>query len=830
MIELTIDDTKVKVAKGSTILEAALENGIYIPHLCWDPRLKPYGGCRMCLVEVEGQTKLLASCSNPAGNGMVVHTNTPKLNKVRKTMLELLLVHHPLDCPVCDKAGMCKLQDLAQRYGPTKSRFSEEKFTIAKDTGSPFIERNPNRCILCGKCVTICWDHQGVGAINFIGRGFNTKVSPAFEEILDCEFCGQCVDVCPVGALGSKPFKYSASAWFLESQDNICPYCSVGCTVTLDMREGKIIRTRGESFKGVNKGDLCVKGRYGMDFIYSERRLKKPLIRKHGELTETTWEEALYTLAQRLEHIIETKGPDRIGAIGSGRFTTEGNFMLQHFMRNIIGTNNIDSSARFGFAKVQEAAYRAFGLKNLPINLYSPIGKGAILIIESDITSTHPIWGLRFLDAKKKGAKLLSIEPRETKLSRHSDSWLRIRPGTSQVILNGIMHIAIEEGYHLKNEMSTKAANFSEMVELTRQFTPELVSDMARIDKEEFLEMAHIFLSAESRLIAMTLGSVENNKGLNTALSAANLAILMGDGPAALNMPADYANTFGMWKIGVTPDYLPGYVKIEDNPGKNLFQMLYEKNTIDALYIIGDDPLTTYPDFIKVSAALRGLDLLVVQDIQLTETARMAHIVLPASSWGEKEGSFINAAGMVQRIKKSVSPTGDSLPGWQILRNLARFMKAPIKAENIAALRNEVSEIKVERGKEKWSYTPVPFEESERTSRQYPLIMVTGNLMQHSGALSVMSQNLTEVFSDAFIQVNEKDATRYGITDSSQVRIESRRGSTRVLAKVTDEVTEGMIFAPIHFSNARLNELTYAHDGGAAPLVAVSIKPEKENI
>ncbi|MBF0456590.1 MAG: molybdopterin-dependent oxidoreductase [Nitrospirae bacterium] len=824
MIELTIDDIKVKVEKGLTILQAALANNIYIPHICWDPRLKPYGGCRMCLVEIEGQPRPLASCSYPAENGMIVKTNTPRIAKLRKTMVELLLIHHPLDCPTCDKAGECNLQDLAHQYGPSKNRIQEEKYSVTRHSRNPFIMRDQDKCILCGKCVAVCWEHQGVGAINFIGRGFDTKVSPAFEEVLDCEFCGQCVDICPVGALGNKPF-HCCSAWFLESSDNICPYCGVGCTITLETREGRIVRTQGVATKGVNKGDLCVKGRYGMDFIYAENRLKYPLIRKNGELVETTWEDAMHILTERLSEVIQTKGPERIGVIGSHKFSNESNYMLQEFARKVIGTNNIDSAACFGFTNVQKTVSQAFGLTNLPITMDSPIGKGAILVVESDITSTHPVWGLKFIEARKKGSKILVLDSRETKLSRHSDIWLRVRPGTSHALLNGIMYLAIEGGYHLKNNVSTAAANFPELEELVKSYPPAVAAKIAGIDTDEFVEMARVFLTAGSRMIAMTLGSVENNKGLNTSLSAANLIMLTGDGPSALQMPAGYANTFGMWKMGITPDYLPGYKKIEGPSGKNLYQMLYGENTLDALYIMGDDPLGTCPDLKKMESALRNLQLLIVQDIRLTGTARLAHIVLPEASWAETEGTFTNAAGLNQTSEKISAPSGASIAGWQIFRNLTRYMNLQPSVENFTALKDRLATMATDHGKEKWKYIPLHYEESEPPDKQYPLIMVTGNLMQHSGALSVMSKNLSEAFPGFFIQINEKDAARHGIMDGGMARVESRRGSITVKVEVTDEVTEGMIFAPINFATARLNDLTYVYEGGAAPLTAIRIFP-----
>src|SRR5208283_4728221 len=366
MLELTIDGKIIKTKPGTTILEAALSNGMYIPNLCYDKRLKPYGGCRLCMVEIEGQRKIFASCNTPVKEGISVHTESPKLAKIRKTVLELLLVHHPLDCPVCDKAGECALQDLAFKYGPNQNRFRAKKQSGPVRIDSPIVERNPNRCILCGKCVRICSEHQAVGAINIIGRGFKSKISPAFEEALDCEFCGQCIDACPVGALGSKPYRFRSRVWYMDEHEIICPYCGCGCTMNLSLREGRIMRSRGKEGVGINNGDLCSKGRFGFDYIYSENRLTTPLLKKGGELTAVSWEEAMDYVAHRLEDIKTEHGPSAIGAIGSQRCTMEDNYMLQKFMRDVVGTDNIDSAARFGYAKAQKAFEKAFALDSLP--------------------------------------------------------------------------------------------------------------------------------------------------------------------------------------------------------------------------------------------------------------------------------------------------------------------------------------------------------------------------------------------------------------------------------------------------------------------------------
>jgi predicted molibdopterin-dependent oxidoreductase YjgC len=345
MIELSIDGKKISVPAGTTVLEAARLLDIEIPTLCQHPKLTPFGGCRLCLVEVKGVPRPLTSCTTPVTQGMEVTTKTEALEGLRRTVLELILSDHPNDCMVCERAGDCALQELAYKYGLREISLKGERRTYEKQDLNPFITRDMEKCILCGRCVKVCREVQGVSAIDFAYRGFQAKVCPSFEHDLNCEFCGQCVSVCPTGALTGKRWAHKGRQKDIREVDTVCAYCGTGCNITLHVKGNEVIRVSSKPDTW-NEGWLCVKGRFGYEFINSPERLKTPLIKKNGKFEEASWDEALSLVAEKLGDIKKRYGPDAIAGLSSARCTTEENYLFQKFIRAAVGTNNVDHCAR----------------------------------------------------------------------------------------------------------------------------------------------------------------------------------------------------------------------------------------------------------------------------------------------------------------------------------------------------------------------------------------------------------------------------------------------------------------------------------------------------
>jgi len=614
---VTVDGKKVEVPMGATILEAANAAGSRVPTLCHDNKLHPFGACRICLVEVDGTPrKFTPSCTTPATDNMVVRTTSPALIEARRMVLELLLIKHPLDCPVCDKAGECSLQDLVHEYGLAPSRFDAEKGYLPPDYESSIIERNISRCILCGKCVRICDEQNGVGEWAFTRRGTRARISTDFDRPLDCEFCGECTEICPVGALTTRQFKYKARSWNLEGTASVCNYCGCGCGVSYETRDGKIMRVGP-----ARNNYLCTKGRFGWDAVHHAERLTTPKMRVGGELVDCTWDEALSIIATNLKVIRDKHGAGKIGGLGSARTTNEDSYVFQKFLRTVVGTNNVDMLARLKVPKGLNTTFFSGELSRMAEH-------EVILVLDKNVGEINPLTGIEIVRAvNKKERKLILVNDEFNKFNK-----------IATVVLPTSADRALEE---LRNAFSSSKG-----------------TDAAKQSVE---------LLKNAKSIAIIVPA---------QLSDKELAVIRELGGMLKNVTwyplVRRSNFQGALDMGMIPGLLPGYQKAE-KPGMNAVEMLNAIKTgkLASLYIMGDDPVGSDPG---LKQALEKLEFLVVQDIFMTETAKLAHVVLPAASSSEKTGTFTNLERRLQQLNRAEEPVGESRIDWEIIRDIARRM------------------------------------------------------------------------------------------------------------------------------------------------------------
>ena len=454
MIKLKIDGRDVTVEKGTSILNAALRVGVKIPTLCHDQRLIPFGACRMCIVEEAGKRgKLIPACYTPARAGMDIVTDSPKIRASRRKKLELLLLNHPMDCPTCDKRGNCDLQRLVYEYGLSDKVYPWQQTTFPVDDVSPFIKRDPNKCILCGKCVRICDELQGRGALSFLDRGLNTRIGTSYDQVLACEFCGQCIDVCPVGALTSTMFDYETRWWELSEHSTVCGYCGCGCTLTIGCKDGRIKRVESGPKGASNEGNLCARGRFGWEYIHSPQRLTSPLLRKSGTLSEVSWEEALQFTADALKGIKDTHGGKAIAGIASDRLTNEEHYLFQKLMRCGLNTNHIDHSGGYGYSGLM-ALKKSLGYGATTNSISEIRNAEVIMLVRFDPYAMHPMIKIELNHAlRDANPRLMLLNSLDCKITHpEGKSPLSVpplsmlhRPGTEVALINGMIQVIIEE-------------------------------------------------------------------------------------------------------------------------------------------------------------------------------------------------------------------------------------------------------------------------------------------------------------------------------------------------------------------------------------------------
>jgi len=860
-IRLTINGQEVIAEKGMTVLEAAQFAGIYIPTLCYDPDLEPYGGCRLCVVEIEGMRGLPTACTTPAADGMVVHTETPAVNKVRRIAVDLFIADHPMDCLTCPKNQRCDLQKVAAYLGITERRLPRTDRPLPVDASNPFFYLDRKYCILCGKCVRACDEIACVNALEIVDRGYPSRVSPfADRPLLEsiCQSCGECVVRCPVNALMPKDAMLPT-----REVETICPYCGVGCGMYLGIRDNRIVSVRGDRENPANKGRLCVKGRFGIaEFVHHQERLTTPLIRREGKLVEASWDEALDLVAGKLADYM-----GQVAVISSAKCTNEDNYIIQKFARLVLGTNNVDHCARLCHAPTVAGLVQSFG-SGAMTNSNNDIGDAAcILAIGTNTTETHPVIGFDVKKAVRRGTKLIVANPREIHLCRFADLWLRHKPGTDVALLMGMMKVIVDEELHDLAFIEERCENFDAFRDALKSFDLAFVEKLTGVSQNQIAIAARMYATNSPAAILYAMGITQHSHGTDNVIATANLAMLTGNigrPGTGVNPLRGQNNVQGACDMGALPNVYPGYQavtaaavkeKFESAwgsmlapiPGLTITEMLDAayQGEVKALYLVGENPMLSDPDASHVREALEKLEFLLVQDVFLSETAQLADVILPGVTFAEKDGTFTNTERRIQRVRKVIESTGNSKPDWWITCQLAQRMGGKgFNFEHPSEIMDEIAHLtpsyggisyeRLEAGGLQW---PCPTPEHSGTSilhteqfsrgkgrfipleykppmelpdDEYPLILTTGRSLFHfhTGTMSRKVKGLNIFKGEEKVEINPGDALKLGIADGELVKVVSRRGEVIVKTRVTEDSPAGVVFMTFHFAESLTNLLT----------------------
>lgn len=850
-VRLTIDGIEITVPKGTLVIEAARRVGVMIPHFCYHPKLKPDANCRMCLVEVEKMPKLQTSCSTIATEGMAVRTATTVVNDAHKSVLEFILANHPLDCPVCDQGGKCDLQDFSHQYTATASRFVETKRIFEKEYFSPLIETQMNRCVQCLRCVRYCDEVMDVKALAPAGRGTMTEIKAFSTHQLDCEFCGGCVQICPVGAITSRLSMYEYRPWMLKRADTICQFCGDGCQITVQTKDNELIEVNSAHGAGRNNGDLCARGFFGFHATSHQERLTKPLIRRNGVLAESTWEEALEYTAQQIAKIKEDHGAQTFGGLITSRCTNEELYLFQKFMRTVIGTNNLDSSARYGHLNGVQAMRRVQGTHRWTVSYEDIVDADVLLLVGTSITETNPIAGLKVKEAvKKHEARLFTIESLRqaigtiSNITNLSHGHVCVLPTHFRVAIVGLLK-AVIDGHHVVEHIQKQAPDYVSAISasLTAADWTDIQAATGTT-RETFDEMASGL--AKGRRVVVLAGQdlLRSAGGFDACLQLLDLLLLTGklsESGCGLAPLAEENNDQGAIEMGALPELLPGVLdsanpeflaqigrawkkELPTVPGVTLVDMLERARSglLKSMIVVGENPVGSLPQHVGAKDALQRLEFLVCQELFLTETAALAHVVFPAAAPLEKAGTFTNQEGHVQAVRPAIEPAGESRPDWEILSALSILLGTPMEYGDSKELLKEIRSVILGYG----SLGPAPIPPKVDSAAvetylaggyrhglaaRYTLPSLAGSgegtlffgLTQslfHSGKLSTRSKGLIQIEPAGVLRINPNDAEKLKLADGDRVRISNQRGEFTTTVKVLDRVPPGSVWFPDHFA------------------------------
>ena len=858
-IALNIDGETVTSKEGVSLYDVISSMGKIVPAMCYHYTFDPFGSCGMCLVLQEGKKSPVRSCTAKATEGMVIRTDGDDLFAARKKAVEKHLSVHPLDCPVCDADGHCELQDMAFEHQVTDLANAKQK-NIPEDTRSLVLDFNMNRCIACGECVNICKDVQRIDALQFMKKDGFTQVVAKGDHALDCEFCGDCLAVCPVGAITNKFSKYVYKPWQLRKTTTTCNYCGDGCQMYVETKDTEVVRVtsplswknkwgdRGDTING--HGGLCVRGRFGFQFIDSKDRLKEPLIRKETGLVPTPWIEALETTAERLTHVKERYGSEAIAGLITARCTNEELYVFQRFMRTVLGTNNLDSSARYGHMNFVRAVHHALGINRM-MNTSADITKAkAILVVGANVTETNPVASLRVKAAiGTYNASVIVVDSMQTNLAKLASHPAMVKPGTEGTFIKGLVKSVLEQDLIDPDLVSQAPEALTALKSAANAVSLETVARETGISIEMIQEVARVFAEAPRSIIVCGEGIVRQHNGYDNTLSLIDLAWVTGK----LNKPGCGINTFteegneqGAVDMGVAPEFLPGPVAYEHaaaqqkfseawgaalpdaQAGKSLIEILEDcrAGKIKALYVVGENPLATLPKSFGVEEALSRLELLICQDPFLTETAQYAHVVFPACTFAEKDGTVTNQEGMVQFVRPALDPLGESALDWHIMAGLANGMGHSLPYETTQDIQTEIRKLlpgyynlgqPQPVAADPTTYLRNGYQDSvgaryavdghaQGSGRPYGLKLI--QLIYHSGKLSTKASGLMDISPNTgALRMSREECERLGVADGGRVRVTSDQGSLELSVEADVNMLPGTCAFPEHFNDPPVKDL-----------------------
>jgi formate dehydrogenase major subunit len=883
-IEVEIDGQQLFVPSGVSVMRAAALAGIEIPKLCATDSLEAFGSCRLCLVEIEGGRGAPASCTTPVAAGMKVKTQTEKLAKLRRGVMELYISDHPLDCLTCPANGDCELQDMSGVVGLRDVRYGyagENHLDAPTDHSNPYFDFDASKCIVCSRCVRACSEVQGTFALTIEGRGFESKVAAsagaAFMDS-ECVSCGACVQACPTSTLQERSVIDLGMP--TRSVLTTCAYCGVGCSFKAELRGDEVVRMVPYKGGGANDGHSCVKGRFAFGYATHPDRVLAPMMRDSitDPWAEVEWDDAIGFVATRMREIQERHGLGSIGGITSSRCTNEEVYVVQKMVRAVFGNNNVDTCARVCHSPTGYGLKQTFGTSAGTQDFKSVDQSDVMIVIGANPTDGHPVFASRMKRRLRQGAQLIIVDPRRIDMVRtpHLEAahHLQLAPGTNVAVINAMAHVVVTEGLVDRDFVAERCEGFEawESFIARPEHSPEAVEEITRVPAEELRAAARMYASARNAAIYYGLGVTEHSQGSTMVMGMANLAMATGNigrEGVGVNPLRGQNNVQGSCDMGSFPHELPGYRHVSDDAVREVFEQVWGRpilqepglripnmfdaaldGSFNAVFIQGEDIAQSDPNTHHVQAALSAMDLVVVQDLFLNETAKLAHVFLPGTSFLEKDGTFTNAERRINRVRPVMRPkTGKH--EWQIVCEIAQAMGYPMHYDNTSQIMDEIAAttptfagvsfqlldrvgsvqwpcnekapvgtpiMHVDgfvRGKGNFVQTAyVPTE--ERSTRRFPLILTTGRILSqyNVGSQTRRTANIAWHPEDV-LEIHPHDAEDRGICDGDRVSLASRVGETTLHAKIMDRMPVGVVYTTFHHPVTGANVVTTEHSDWA---------------